>query len=330
MTVTLLADLGLPWHFYQLGLQAPEQSAMFEVSWCVGLYVTVLLLEFLPIPFERWGLGKAMEAWKKWSGFYVALAVSLFVFMLSRNVVYAAVTLVIFGTLAWLFRAAGQRGEPIMLAIAAVTLSTMHQSSLGSLFLLMPDQLARAWWSPMLPVGFFVSSVVAGTALIVLMEMWIAKGWKRPLPLAQVSAVGQVTFWALLVYLGMRAVDLALGKRLLGVFGGGRVALLVAELVVGGLVPLLLLSTRPLRSKPNVLFWGELLAMGGIILNRINVVILAQQLKGPWPGFRPLSYFPSVAEWGISIGLIAATVFLFGLAARHMPMLTKAEPGQAR
>jgi formate dehydrogenase iron-sulfur subunit len=330
VTVTLLADLGLPWHFYQLGLQAPEQSAMFEVSWCVGLYVTVLLLEFLPIPFERWGLARAMEAWKRWSGVYVAIAVALFVFMLSRNILYAAVTLVIFGALAILFRAAGQRGEPIMLAIAAVTLSTMHQSSLGSLFLLMPDQLARAWWSPMLPVGFFVSSIVAGTALIILMEMWIAKGWSRPLPLPQLSAVGQVTFWALLAYLGMRTVDLALGERLLGVFGGGRVALLVGELVVGGLLPLVLLSTAPLRSKPNVLFWGALLAMGGIVLNRLNVVILAQQLKGPMPWVHPRSYFPSVAEWGISIGLIAATLFLFGLAARHMPMLTKAESGQAR
>ena len=48
VTVTLVADLGLPWHSYQLGLQSPEHSAMFEVSWCVGLYVTILALEFLP------------------------------------------------------------------------------------------------------------------------------------------------------------------------------------------------------------------------------------------------------------------------------------------
>ena len=56
VSVTLLADLGLPWHFYQLGLQAPEHSAMFEVSWCVGLYVTILVLEFLPVPLEHHGL----------------------------------------------------------------------------------------------------------------------------------------------------------------------------------------------------------------------------------------------------------------------------------
>jgi formate dehydrogenase iron-sulfur subunit len=329
VTVTLVADLGLPWHFYQLGLQAPEQSAMFEVSWCVGLYVTVLLFEFLPIPLERWGLTRAMEAWKKWSGVYVAFAVTLFVFMLSRNVLYAVGAAVVFGTLAFLFRAAGQRGEPIMLAIAAVTLSTMHQSSLGSLFLLMPGQLAKQWWSPVLPVSFFLSSIAAGTALIVLMEMWIAKGWKRPLALAQVAAVGQVTFWSLLVYLAFRVGDIVLRGQLLGTFRGRVGALIFVELVLGGLVPLVLLSTRARRGQPNTLFWGALLAMLGIVLNRANVVLFAQTLTGPPPWVRPVSYMPSVAEWGVSIGLIAATIFLFGLAARYFPMLTKSEANEA-
>jgi formate dehydrogenase iron-sulfur subunit len=329
VTVTLIADLGLPWHFYQLGLQAPEQSAMFEVSWCVGLYVTVLLLEFLPIPFERWGLKGLMDAWRKWSGFYVAIAVSLFVFMLSRNVVYAAITLVIFGALAFLFREAGQRGEPIMLAIAAVTLSTMHQSSLGSLFLLMPGQLAKQWWSPVLPISFFLSSIVAGTGLIVLMEMWIAKGWNRPLPVPQLAAVAQVTFWSLLVYLVFRVGDLVLRGQIGPALNGRFTVLFAVEVLLGGVVPLLLLASKAQRSRPHLLFWGALLAMGGIVLNRMNVVLFGQTLTGPPPWVKPLSYFPSVAEWGISIGLIAATVFLFGLAARHMPMLTKSGPGEA-
>src|SRR6516165_7385236 len=156
VTVTLIADLGLPWHFYQLGLQAPEHSAMFEVSWCVGLYVTILLIEFLPVPFERWKLKKAMEIWQRWSGAYVVLAITLFVYLLSRRLAYAALTAVLFSFLAWAFRAWGKRAEPIMLAIAAVTLSTMHQSSLGSLFLLMPDKLAPPWWSPVMPISFFL------------------------------------------------------------------------------------------------------------------------------------------------------------------------------
>src|ERR1700741_1845642 len=114
VTVTLVADLGLPWHFYQLGLQSPEQSAMFEVSSCVGLYVSILLLEFLPVPFERWGLRKAKDIWKRWSGAYVAFAVTLFVYLLSRSLVYTVLAAALFTFLAWAFRAKDKKAEPIM------------------------------------------------------------------------------------------------------------------------------------------------------------------------------------------------------------------------
>src|SRR6185437_4511763 len=121
----------------------------------------------------------------------------------------AALTATIFALLAWVFRARDKKPEPIMLAIAAVTLSTMHQSSLGSLFLLMPDQLAPQWWSPVMPVSFFLSSIAAGTAVVILIEMWIAKAWNRQLRMAQLEAMGTITFWALLVYLVFRLSDMA-------------------------------------------------------------------------------------------------------------------------
>src|SRR3974390_2206986 len=192
VTVTLIADLGLPWHFYQVGLQAPEQSAMFEVCGCVGLDVTVLVVEFLPVPFERWGLQKAMDIWRRWSGAYVAFALTLFVYLLSRRLAYAALAAVLFSFLAWAFRAKGKKAEPIMLAIAAVTLSTMHQSSLGSLFLLMPLKLAPQWWSPVMPVSFFLSSIAAGVSLVILIEMWMASAWKRKLRMPPLSAMGKI------------------------------------------------------------------------------------------------------------------------------------------
>jgi formate dehydrogenase iron-sulfur subunit len=68
--------------------------------------------------------------------------------------------------------------------------------------------------------------------------------------------------------------------------------------------------------------------MAGIIFNRVNVVLLAMTLKGPMPQIAPAKYFPTVFEWGVSLGLIAATIFLFGLGARLMPVLSKEEPGQ--
>jgi formate dehydrogenase iron-sulfur subunit len=328
VTVTLIADLGLPWHFYQLGLQAPEQSAMFEVSWCVGLYVTILLLEFLPVPFERWGLQKQMEMWRRWSGVYVAFAVTLFVYLLSRRLAYAAAALIVFSFLAWAFRAKEKKAEPIMLAIAAVTLSTMHQSSLGSLFLLMPDKLGPQWWSPVMPISFFLSSIAAGTALVILIEMWIAKGWNRPMRLSQLSEMGKITFWSLLIYMAFRLGDLAVRGKI-GAALSGRLGMLFAvEIFLGGVVPLTLLAKSSLRQNPKFLFIGALLTALGVVFNRINVVLLAMDLRGPMPQNAPETYSPSIFEWGISIGLIAATIFLFGLGARLLPLLPKDDQAQ--
>jgi formate dehydrogenase iron-sulfur subunit len=327
VTVTLVADLGLPWHFYQLGLQSPEQSAMFEVSWCVGLYVTILLFEFLPVPLERWRLQKAMDIWKRWSGAYVAFAITLFVYLLSRNLVYAALAAALFSFLAWSFRASGKKAEPIMLAIAAVTLSTMHQSSLGSLFLLMPDKLGPQWWSPVMPVSFFLSSIAAGTALIIVIEMWIAKAWKRQLRIPQLAAMGEITFWSLLVYLIFRLGDMVIRDQLASAFSGGSGVLFAVELLLGA-IPLALLAQRRLRAKPTVLLVGALLTLLGVVLNRVNVVLLAMSLKGPMPQIAPETYSPSIFEWGISVGLIAATIFLFGLGARLMPILPTEHFGQ--
>jgi formate dehydrogenase iron-sulfur subunit len=328
VTVTLIADLGLPWHFYQLALQAPEQSAMFEVSWCVGLYVTILLIEFLPVPFERWGFHSAMDIWQRWSGVYVAGAVTLFVYLLSRNLLYAALAAAIFSFLAWSFRAKDSHAEPIMLAIAAVTLSTMHQSSLGSLFLLMPDKLGPQWWSPVMPVSFFLSSIAAGTGLVIVIEMWISKAWKRPLRMTQLAALGQITFWSLLVYLAFRLGDLAVRDQFAGAFAGKRGALFAIELVFGGIVPLGLLARAPQRARQSILFLGALLTTLGVVFNRVNVVLFAMQLKGSMPQISPETYSPTIFEWGLSIGLIAATILLFGLAARLMPVLPK-DPAKA-
>jgi len=323
VSVTLIADLGLPWHFYQLALRAPEHSAMFEVSWCVGLYVSILALEFLPVPLEHFGWKRLHDAWKKWSGAYVAGAMTLFVWMLSRNVAYAAATAAIFSTVAWLFRWRGKASEPVLLAIAAVTLSMMHQSSLGSLFLLMQDQLAKAWWSPTLPISFFLSSIAAGTGLVIVVDFWIAKGWKRPLRLAPLAAMGKITFWSLLVYLVFRVGDLFVRGQAIGTIRGPLGSLLAIELVVGGIVPLYLLATAARRARPRVLFTGALLAVAGIVLHRTNVVLLAMNLKGTMPQTGAEPYHPSFYEWGISIGLIAATIFLFGLGARRLPLLPK-------
>jgi formate dehydrogenase iron-sulfur subunit len=322
--ITLLADLGLPWHSYSLALNHPKDSAMFEVSWCVGLYVSILFLEFLPVPFERWGLGRFADIWKKYAPMYVAVALPLFVFVLSHKLVWTALAAVVFGTMAYAFRTKpGEKPVPIMLAIAAVTFSTMHQSSLGSLFLLMPDKLNHLWWSPLMPVFFFLSSIAAGTAMMVLIEMWIAKAWHRTLQVKQVAAMGQIAFWAMLVYQVVRLSDLAYRGEFQN--GGSKTGLFLVEILLGGLLPLILLSSNKLRSNPKILGFGCALAVAGIVLNRLNVAAFGMTLRGAMPENAPVHYFPSIFEWGVSAGLVAATIFLFGLGVRYLPVLPQEE-----
>src|SRR5262249_52096484 len=149
------------------------------------------------------------------------------------------------------------------------------------------------------------------------------KGWQRTLRMPQLAAMGQITFWSLLVYLVFRLGDMAVRGQFAGAFSGGLGALFITEIVVGGIVPLVLLGRRSGRLQTPVLFTAALLTAAGVTFNRINVVLLAMNLKGPMPQIGPESYHPSVVEWAISIGLIAATIFLFGLAARLVPLLNK-------
>ena len=74
---------------------------------------------------------------------------------------------------------------------------------------------------------------------------------------------------------------------------------------------------------------AALLAVLGVTYNRMNVVLFAMTFRGRMPWVAAEGYAPSIVEWGISIGLIAATIFLFGLAARLMPVLSRAEPNEA-
>ena len=110
VAVSLLFDLGLPWNIWHMIVFWNPHSPLFEVGWCVMLYLTVLALEFFPVPAEEFsGLAKVR-----------------------RFLIKARLPLVIVG----------------------IGLSTLHQSSLGSLFLIMPYRLHPLWYSPILPLLF--------------------------------------------------------------------------------------------------------------------------------------------------------------------------------
>lgn len=330
VVVTLLADLGLPWHFWQLAVQMPEHSAMYEVSWCVGLYVTVLALEFAPTVFERFGWNRLRDIWRTWSPVYTVAALGLFTFLMSHQIWMAAVATVLFAVIAWLTRPSADRtGVPVILIIAAVTFSTMHQSSLGSLFLLMPDKLHPLWWSPFLSILFFLSAIASGIALVMLMDMTVSRVFRRPWNGEVLAGMGRILLGALVVYYAARIADVA-ARGQLAALSGRPGALFLIEVLGGGLVPVLLLSTDALRRKKAPLISAALLAMLGVMFHRVNVVLLGMRLPGTMPGGPTETYYPSLVEWLVSLSLVAAAIFFFGLGAKLLPILPRLEPTAER
>jgi formate dehydrogenase iron-sulfur subunit len=353
VVVTLLADLGLPWHFWQLGIQRPEHSAMFEVSWCVALYVTVLTLEFTPAVFDlfekHWpptkgpwtrlpvpvlgfikGIvnpipwGSIRNMWKKWAPVYTVIALAFFTYIMSHKVYMALIAMAVFGSIAWMFRKPSDEGNPpIILIVAAVTFSSMHQSSLGSLFLLMPDKLSPLWWSPIMSLYFFLSSIASGIALIIFMDLMISRYFKRPVQTQMLGHFGKWMWGALAIYMAVRIGDIiARGKLGMALTGPGS-SLFILEVGLGGLVPLALFMFKGIRESKAGLYAGSLLTLGGIVLNRLNVVILGMHLHGTAPYIAPATYFPSFVEIMVSVSLVAACIFFFSIGTKLLPILPK-------
>jgi formate dehydrogenase iron-sulfur subunit len=152
--------------------------------------------------------------------------------------------------------------------------------------------------------------------------MWIAKGYKRMLRMDQLSAMGTLARWTLLGYLAVRIGDVAVRGQIANI-GGWHGVSFVVEIAVLGLLPLMLLSVEKLRKNPNVLAFSAALVVLGVIWNRWNGVVYGMDLKGAMPQLGPLHYRPSLIEWGISVGMVAATIFLFKLGVAMFPILPK-------
>jgi len=189
----------------------------------------------------------------------------------------------------------------------------------------MPDKLDPLWWSPTMPLYYFLSSVVAGTSLVILIEMWIAKGYGRRLRVQQLAALSKITFISLLLFLAVRIADVIFEGQLSRVLTGPKGGLFLVEIALGGLLPMALLCVTRLRRQPGVVALATLLALLGVILNRLSAVFFAMKLNGPMPQLAPQSYIPSVWEWGLSAGMIAAAILLFRLAVQVLRVLPKEE-----
>jgi Ni/Fe-hydrogenase subunit HybB-like protein len=206
----------------------------------------------------------------------------------------------------------------IPLVICGVILSTLHQSSLGTLYLIVPGKLHPFWYSPLLPVFFFISAIAVGLAMTIFESSLSSKHFGLQLELPVLQELGRVLVVVLAVYAILRLEDLH-HRGVLGLMWkpGYEMCLFWLEIALSVILPLFLLLQRKVRSSPNGLYWAAVLVVLGFITNRMNVSITG------FEGSTGVRYFPKWTELSVTGMIIAGGFALFGLAVKYLPIFPK-------
>ena len=267
-------------------------------------FVILALLFDLGQPWRIW---HAIIYWNPHSVmFEVAWCV-----MLYTTVLAVEFSPVVFEWLGWHAPVRLIHGLITPLVILGVILSTLHQSSLGSLYLIVPTKLHPLWYSSMLPLHFFISAIGAGIGMVILESYLSRRAFHRHLEMDLLEPLARGMVVALGIYglLRLEAIHRNGSFAAIREFGyEGRMFLL--EFLLGVALPVVLMSFRRLRSNPDWLVGSAFLAVLGFVANRLNVSITGMERAA---GVR---YIPSAMEIIVSLALVAIGMAIFAFAVR--------------
>jgi Ni/Fe-hydrogenase subunit HybB-like protein len=231
---------------------------------------------------------------------------------------------VLFEGLGWMKAVRLMRTITIPLVIIGVILSTLHQSSLGSLYLIVPEKLHPLWYSSLLPVFFFLSAAGVGCAMIIFESFMSSRAFKRQIEMPLLSQLGRVMVVILMIYTIIKIQDLLDRHALAAVFTMSLESVLYGvEMGIGVLLPMILLAIPKVRLHKTGLFVSALLVVLGFVLNRMNISITGME------GWAKAGYFPSWMEIAVTVMIVALGFAAFALAARYLPVFPKAEEARA-
>ncbi|HKJ03776.1 MAG TPA: Ni/Fe-hydrogenase cytochrome b subunit [Longimicrobiales bacterium] len=281
VAVGLLYDLGLPWRIWHPALHWQYRSVLFEVAMCVMLYLTVLALEFAPAVLEH----------------------PLFSGRVFRTALGAL------------------KKATIPLVITGIVLSTLHQSSLGSLFLITPYRLHPLWYSHFIYLFFFVSAVGLGLMMVVLESLLSSYFLGHRVHTRELGGLGAAASAVLWLYVALRVGDLwHRGVLGMAVDGSTQGTLFLFEMGVSAVVPATLLLFRRVRSTLGGMGLSAALTVTGMVLYRLDVSILS--FARP-EGF---GYFPSWEEFAVSAGIVSAFALVFIFFAERLKVYDDVGP----
>jgi Ni/Fe-hydrogenase subunit HybB-like protein len=201
------------------------------------------------------------------------------------------------------------------LMIIGVILSTLHQSSLGSLFLILPTKMSPLWFSELLPVYFYLSAIGAGFAMIIFEAFLSARAFNREIEMHLLSKIGLYSAIFLVLTFVIKIIDLTVTGNLylLGQFSELTLFYYI-EVLVGVLLPAGILFSKKLRTQKKWLYISAIMIVAGFVLNRLNVSItsIAGELN--------LNYFPSFNEFSVTMMLVVLGMWAFKMITKYFPV----------
>lgn len=292
-------DIGQPLRGWFIFWHANVHSMLTEVSFCITCYLGVLAIEYIPIILENRKLDEIPE-------------LHLF----------------------------GHNLHHIMAIFAATGtfLSFFHQGSLGGMFGVMYARpFAERWDFYIWPTTFFLfvlSSIAAGPCFTILcIKLTEAISRKRLAPKNAIQLLAKIAGWLMALYLVLKIADTLTwiydiapnaGQKFMDFYRDGPygVWLLVAEIIVFGIIPAIILITPKAREHEGWLITACLMNCTGIVLNRFVFIVVTLAIP-VMPFDRFWSYLPTWQEWGVALTMVGYGVLLFSVSYRYLPLFPK-------
>ncbi len=312
-------DIGRYWNIPKIVYAQNHQSPLFEIAMCVFMYSTVLFLEFLPSVFVKFDMKKAQERWYSWTPWLIVFMMVLFCWWMTHSWQWTVAVLVIL--LFWEFSMRQEmmprdKQVPILMIMAGVIFSTMHQSTLGALYLIAAEQLHSLWYTPVLPILFLISAIMVAPAIVLFVAISVDKFWGVKTKFSLLVTVAKAMPLLIGLYLVVKIVDLmARGVIHQAFLGDNQSVSWLLEMIIGVVLPLIIFLLY--RSKQNGMYLASILVIIGLIWNRVNVAVVGIIIP-QWE-----TYYPHWAEVFITIGIAAIGLLGFRYATRFFPIYTE-------
>lgn len=269
--VGLLIEIGRPWNMWRVMTNWNIHSPLFEVAWCVMLYLTVLVMEFSVVVFER-------LKWQRLVNLHHKVA-------------------------------------PVLVIMGAI-ISTLHQSTLGTLFTIMPYRMHDLWYTPLQPITFFISCIAGGLAMVCFESFLSNRFLEFEVRMDILPRITRAMAIILVVYFIYRLGDLTFRGVISSAFVPGIPALLFwMENFLFVVIPVALVTRFRLNMPRMALFFTAFSTVLGFIMHRFNVAITAREYADP------VNYFPHWMEFVVTGCLIAAGFVAAGIAVKLFPTL---------